>query len=413
MSKCLKDIQLSFKNKSSLDLFYSALLFKMCSLPRLVSFTSNTLSKPILGWPLKKLVKYYIFPYFCAGETSTHSLQLTEKLFLESSITTILDHSVEGVDSREAWSINLQQKLDLLSSASKLPHVKFIPVKCTSFMCSVMLEELTRNVLLHDQQTDEFTIELMSDELRREFIESLKRLEVLCKKARDLQISILLDAEQSHMQPGIEVLARKLSSRFNPIGEMPILFNTYQMYLNRSAKAIKKDLNHSTEHNYIFAVKLVRGAYMQSERARAKHLHISDPIIPQKEDVDKCYNDTLSLLLQKISHHSSPSPSSPVVIMIATHNRKSIELATDEMDKYKIPSNSKHVHFAQILGICDHMSSALGNSGYNVNKLVCFGNFEEILPWLLRRLQENQDIFGAMQGERYLFMKELQRRLLS
>lgn len=148
---------------------------------------------------------------------------------------------------------------------------------------------------------------------------------------------------------------------------------------------------------------------MEGERNRSKLLGLNDPVLPDKISVDKAYNEAITTTMKLIGQSLSDSQQRPT-IMIATHNRASINHAIAEMERLHIERSSRHIHFAQILGMCDNITDGLGLSGYNVSKLVCFGKFEEILPWLLRRFVENQDIFGAMQNERIHYHNELWRR---
>ena len=316
--------------------------------------------------------------------------------------------------------MNLKHRIDvLILAAAQNGRIPFIPIKCTSFINSKLLESLTIILNSDNNINDNTAIENLSPSEKCLYDLSMNALHRLASAAQDHGIGLLLDAEQSHRQPAIEHFARILSQHYNLPGRKAIIYNTYQMYLKRSLQELKRDLNHANEYGYILAIKLVRGAYMYSEKERALSLHVDSPVLESKEIVDRNYNDSISMLLQRISdnnddnnddnnndnnnnnnnnntnntNHNNTNKTKVInapIVMIASHNRQSITHALEEMTKLNIISSNKHVHFAQIMGMCDHITCLLGFHKYNVSKLICFGKFEELMPWLLRRFQENQ-----------------------
>jgi len=227
----------------------------------------------------------------------------------------------------------------------------------------------------------------------------------LCETAQELGIGLWLDAEQSHRQPAIDYLARRLMRRFNVPGKPPVIYNTYQLYLTGAKERVMRDMVHAREHGYVFAVKCVRGAYMISEEARAAERGGPSPIHASKADTDLAFDGAVASVLQAIAAGSD------VGIAICTHNLQSVARAVDKMEALRIVPSNAAVHFAQILGMGDHVTGALRIAQYNVHKLVLFGDFDEVFPWLLRRLDENRDMIGACQSERPLLVREVRRRL--
>ena len=397
----------ALKNRTFRELLIGGILFQLCSYQNLVNLVTKNINKSI-GLPIKYAVKHTAFKHFCVGENLKDCYSMIEIMDKKLRIKTILDHSVEESDDLLSWDTNLNKKLNLLEVASQKSSVRFIPIKATSLLCSNMLEKLTILILQHNSLSDHNLIELLSTVDRNCYYEGLHRLSLICEKATNHDIGVLLDAEQSYRQPAIEVIARELSKKHNKPLKTPILYNTYQMYLKRTKHALENDINLARDHGYVFAAKIVRGAYMTSEKARAIEFNYEDPVLSSKDEVDSSYLHTIELLINQIN---TTDPLTPT-ILIATHNRQSIEYSIQKMNELQLYPSSKHIHFAQILGMCDHFTDYLAMNGYNVSKLVCFGEFEQVLPWLLRRFQENQDILGAMQNERGVYWDELYKRIL-
>jgi len=222
-------------------------------------------------------------------------------------------------------------------------------------------------------------------------------IERVCEAAKKNGLSILLDAEQSHRQPAIDFISRILMARcggeektkISQHSHRPLIYNTYQMYLKGSYQRLRRDIEMGGEKEYPVGVKLVRGAYMVNESERAVENLCENPIMPSKQDTDEQYNKALTTILESISENKSVS------VLVATHNRESIIKATELMKEKNLLPNDPRIHFAQIMGLCDNLGHGLGNEGYNAHKLVLFGDFSEVFPWLLRRLDENQDVMGA------------------
>ena len=323
-----------------------------------------------------------------------------------------MDHSSEEYRTEELFNLNLEMKKKLIEESCSVigtDAVKFVPLKASSLINPAVLEELSRrreNSHTKDISGD-LTVRLLEfpSPLDAQWQSGMQRLTEICATAREHGICLLLDAEESDRQPGLEIVYRVLAREFNncDLGKVvadvsspsspspsrgPVLYNTYQSYLRRTEVALTRDLAHANENQYIFAFKLVRGAYMNSElrRAAASSTHGADflsPLQESKTDVDATYNRIVHRSLHQIHQGSN------LRIMVATHNKESILQALHEMDKLNMPSDHPYIHFAQILGMTDNLTYALGLGNYNVAKLLLFGEFKDILPWLLRRMDEN------------------------
>lgn len=401
---------LVFRSKTTGQLIFETILYKLCSFKAVVLVASSTLQSdiPIVSPLARLLCRHSVFPFFVSGESMRDCLTVSRGLYDQAGVTCILDHNVEEKDTEEAWDLNLKNKLSLIEELRRHDGhiVKFVPLKSTALLSPSMLENMTSFMEKQSSGSinDADLIAALSNRDRELLETGIKRLEALCAAAERSDIAILLDAEQTSRQPAIEVIARRLSSSFNTQGRVR-LYNTYQCYLKRTAAAIDRDMKEAQANGYTFAVKLVRGAYMRTERARAATLGYADPVHLTKAATDATYDAAVTSLLEHV-------PQRGASLLVATHSRKSVDHAVSEMRRLGIEPSCPLVSFGSIMGMSDHISNALGLAGYNSSKLVSFGTFENVLPWLCRRLDENGDLFGAMQGERQLYAKELKRRIL-
>lgn len=436
-----------FQNKSTLKLFSTACLFKILSNTTAVNaFTryantvffrkSRSVMKSIIGYMMKRTIS----PYFSAGENILDCISLSKEMHVNDRISTIVDHSSEDLDDEVGFDSNAEQKVGLLRSIGKVDcsGIRFVPLKCTSLIDSGVLERLTRALTAtegtcdfnHDDKNSFANIEDL-----KKFHAGLTRFKNICDVARTNNLAILLDAEQSNRQPAIEIIAKILFQEYNLVDKPPVLYNTYQTYLKRTPTALLAGMDAAHHGGYIFAVKLVRGAYMHSEReAFARNVHDgvttgTEPIWETKNETDAAYDEAIRNILKRISNSHKTSEKHGVMphIMIASHNRNSIELALALMVELDIANDHPNVQFAQILGMSDHLTLSLArsgeyikvcysasllscyplyfpcwwlilffycfflfSSGYNTSKLLVYGPFEKLFPWLLRRLDENK-----------------------
>jgi len=237
-----------------------------------------------------------------------------------------------------------------------------------------------------------------------------ERLHTLAKEAVNCGTKLLIDAEHNKYQPAIDNLVLELQHKYNAKDrtQRPFIFNTYQCYLKDCPERVLTDLKRSERFSFHFAAKLVRGAYMVHERERAKKLNIPSPIHDTAENTHRCYNEMIELLLR---HRSQHGPG--LEIMIATHNKDSVEKAVNLMSELNLGPGDESVHFAQLYGMSDNLTFTLGNHGYNAFKYLPYGEVQEVVPYLVRRAQENGDMLGNAGGEINLLKAELRKRYLS
>lgn len=234
-----------------------------------------------------------------------------------------------------------------------------------------------------------------------------ERLHSLAEEAAICGTRLLIDAEHRKYQPAIDNLVLELQRYYNATDktDRPVVFNTYQCYLKDASERIETDLRRSERFGFHFAAKLVRGAYMVHERERAKKMNYPDPIYSTALDTHRCYDSAIELLLR---HRSQNGPC--LEVMIATHNKDSIEYATSLMCELSLDPTDECVHFAQLFGMSDNLTFALGNRGYNAFKYLPYGEVGEVVPYLIRRAQENGDVLGNARKECGLLIEELERR---
>jgi len=406
-------------------------LLEACRWRLLVNFGARILSgAAIQGSGLSRsallqVAKFTAFPHFCGGERLEDCIAVARRLEATASVRCIVDWSVEEREDACAWDENGRRKAETLRIAKEAlgPSAAFAPVKPTALVSPALLERITLVLAVRAGEAPVGAIDLVTllgNDDHRQLIEAISRFSLLCRAARDCGIPLLLDAEQSHRQPAVHLLVRELQREFN-VGGAAVVFDTLQMYLRNSSALLELALGAAQAGGYTYAVKLVRGAYIEQERV------LGTSVFAMKEETDAAYDAAVVRLLSIISAHSALPGSCDhnqdlaatlvhgvaPVMMLATHNRASLKCATSEMTRLGLARDDHRVHFAQILGMVDNLTNALGLAGYNVAKLVVFGEIRDVLPWLLRRVQENRDIFGAQASELPVLRAELRRRLFS
>merc|ERR1712112_174485 len=252
---------------------------------------------------------------------------------------------------------------------------------------------------------------LTADE-EMQFRNMVHRLHKIFKYAKEQDVRVMVDAEQSYFQPAIHRLTMELTRTYNT--DKAIVFNTYQCYLKKAHKTITLDLEQAKRQNFYFGAKLVRGAYMEQERARAALLGYKDPINPDYPATSAMYHKVLDECLTRI-HDLKVSDEDPqrIVIMVASHNEDTVRYGVSRMAELGITPQDHVLSFAQLLGMCDQITFPLGQSGYSVYKYVPYGPVNEVLPYLSRRANENGGLLGKVQVEKDLLRRELFRRVFT
>lgn len=381
-----ENTEIAFKSKSDSQLKKAYLLFKIISFPVIVKI--GKIITPIalkLRLPIKGLIKSTIFSQFCGGESIGECSKTIENLG-KFGVGTILDYSVEGQESLEEVENTVQEIIKTIERGANDPNIPFAVFKVTGVASFSLLEKVSSNVSLTEVEKQDFQeIEL--------------RVERICQKAYDCNLPVFIDAEESWIQQAIDDIAFKMMCKFNK--ERAIVYNTLQMYRWDRIDYLKFCLDEAKNHRLIYGVKLVRGAYMEKERLRAEKMGYKSPIQATKEDSDKDFNLALEVICENQDYFA---------LCAGTHNEKSSLLLTELMQKNGISSTNNRFYFAQLLGMSDHISFNLSNSKFNVAKYVPYGPVKEVLPYLLRRADENTSVAGQTGRELSLIQSEKRRR---
>jgi proline dehydrogenase len=374
--------EIAFKSKSNGELKKAKLLFKSFDYPWLLKWGPD-MAKVALNLGMKSVIKNTIFKQFCGGE-NIDDCQITINRLNKSGIGTILDYSVEGEESESVFISTAEEVIRTIQAAEKQPQsIPFAVFKVTGVIHSDLLEKKTSGK------------ELTSHE-KKNWEDGVQRFFNICEAAYKAQVRLFIDAEETWLQDAIDRLAEEAMVKFNQ--KSTIIYNTLQMYRHDRLEYLKNQIASTTHH---LGFKIVRGAYLEKERERAKNLGYTDPIQKTKQDTDRDYNAAVELCLE---HHLR------VQICIGTHNEISSLKGVELLNKHGLENQHPGVFFSQLLGMSDHISFNLSSQGYNVAKYVPYGPVSAVIPYLTRRAQENSSVAGQMGRELSLIEKELKRR---
>ncbi len=389
MSKISFDnTEIAFKAKSTSDLQKSYWLFKLVGNNFLVKLGPALLNISFfLRLPIKSLIKSTIFEQFCGGESIKDCEKRIQSL-ARYNVNTILDYSVEGSSSKENFDLTASEIIRTIERAKDDENIPFAVFKTSGLARIELLEKISTNSTLNEKEKIEF--ELLKD-----------RVKLICQKAYDLEVRIFIDAEESWIQNAIDDLATSMMRIYNT--EKAIVYNTLQMYRWDRIAFLKQSYADAENGNYYLGLKIVRGAYMEKERERAAELGYSSPIQKDKESCDKDYDLALAYCINHIDK---------IAICAGTHNEKSSLKLIDLMRENNILKDDNRVYFSQLLGMSDHISFNLANEGYNVVKYMPYGPVKLVMPYLIRRAQENTSISGQTGRELSLIIKERNRRAI-
>lgn len=381
-----QDTKTAFADKSNFDLQKKSKLFRMIGSPFFtnigVKLTELSLK---LGLPVKGIIKNTIFWQFCGGET-IEECDATVKKLAASKIGTILDYSVEGKSEERVFDSTKNEIYRTVTRAKKDEKIPFAVFKITGMGSVEILEKVSAGKEL-------FKNEIVEWERLKE------RVEEVCGYAHSIRQPIFIDAEDSWIQNAIDDLATKMMEKYNR--EMPIIYNTIQLYRTDRLEYLKNAHARAKKEGYHYAVKLVRGAYMEKERARAEEMGYPSPIQPDKEATDRDFNAAVKYCLENIEDIS---------FVAGTHNEESTCALAEMLHERKIPHNHPHVYFSQLYGMSDNLSYVLAKHDYNVSKYVPYGAVKDTLPYLIRRARENTSVMGQVSRELELVNQEIKRR---
>ena len=380
------DTKIAFLQKSNTELKKAYWLFKMIGVQWLSKLGTVSLSLALkLRLPVKSLVRQTVFEHFCGGE-SIEDCEDRIQLLARQNVKTILDYSVEGKQADADFDHTLGKAVASIERASKDRNIPFCVSKLTGLIPFNVLEKVSSGAELTDEEG-------------LAFVKGRNRVDIICQKAYNSNIPYLIDAEESWIQPAIDEIALIMMHRYNK--ERPIVFNTAQLYRHDRLQYIKDLYKQSLEEQFFVGIKIVRGAYIEKERERAAKMGYEDPIQPTKEATDKDFDASIKFCLEHADR---------IALCCGTHNEESSLLLVREMKKHNMENDDPRIYSAQLLGMSDHISFNLSKENYNVAKYMPYGPVVEVMPYLIRRAEENTSIAGQTGRELSLIKAEMERR---
>lgn len=379
--------EIAFSSKSNADLKEMRMLFGMMNNQTFVNLSTKLALVAVkYNFPFAKaIIKRTLFKQFCGG-TSIFECQPVIDRLVQNQSATILDYGAEAKTEESDFDETVKKTKQAIDFAASNTSVPVVSTKITGIARFALLEKA--------QAGDTLTLEEKSalDRMRG-------RLLSLCEHAAERNVGIMVDAEETWVQDVIDDLVDEMMATFNR--ERVVVYNTYQMYRHDKLEDLKQAYEKAKRDGYLLGAKLVRGAYMVKERARAEELGYPSPIQPSKEHTDADYNAALEFCVRNYERIGSCN---------ATHNLKSCLLQAELIDNMNVANNHPHLNFCQLYGMSDYITFNLAAKGYNVAKYVPYGPVKDVVPYLIRRAQENTSVTGEMSRELSLIQKEIKRR---
>ena len=380
------NLKVAFKDKSNFELNRSLLIFSIISNP-IISKSLIILTKTLikLRIPISFFIKHTIFKQFCGGTNINNARTTIDKLW-KSKIGSILDYSVEGKDKEVDFKRVKNETINNIIKASKSSKIPFAVFKPTGLTKFSLLEKINSNQ------------NLKSDEIieKQKFI---NRIEEICKTSYNYKTPVFVDAEESWIQDGIDMILLSMMKKYNK--KEVYIYNTLQMYRTDRLNYLNDIISIAKKEKFLLGIKLVRGAYHQQEIDRAIKLKYDIPVFETKNKSDESFNKSLKICCDNINHIS---------ICAGTHNEYSSQLLIDLMKKNNIDKNNPRIYFSQLLGMCDHISYNIAEHGFNTAKYVPYGPIKDVIPYLIRRAEENTSISGQMNRDLSNIISEKKRR---
>lgn len=380
------DTAIAFSYKSDRELRKANFIFSLVNHPTMSALATGAAKLGLkLHLPIEGMIKSTAFDHFCGGTSIEDSEQVIQKIG-GYGVGTILDYAVEGEDSDEAFDKTAAEVIRTIDKAKASTHIPFSVFKPTGVASFALLEKVQRDEKLSDDEAAAYG--RVRDRFKR-----------ICQHGYASGVPVLIDAEDWCIQNTIDEIATEMMATFNK--ERVIVFNTYQMYRTESLTNLHGAFERAKENNYHVGAKLVRGAYMEKERDRAARMGYPSPIHANKEATDKAFNDALAFCIEQLDR---------MAVMCGSHNEYSNAFLVGLMAQKGIANDDKRVWFAQLYGMSDNISFNLARKGYCVAKYVPYGPVRAVMPYLLRRAEENTSVAGQSSRELTLIRRELSRR---
>ena len=386
METIFNNTEVAFTLKSDTELDRAYFLFKMIEsepLVRIGTAVTNFALKAHL--PVEHLIRASVFDHFCGGVSEEDCIPVVDKMFTKG-VSSVLDYSVEGKEDEVQFDAALEKILKIIDFAKEKDSIPFAVFKPTGFGRLALYQKVGDKTELNESE-------------KAEWNRVVKRYEKVCQVAHDKDVSLLIDAEESWMQDAADALVLQMMQKYN--SKKAIVFNTLQMYRWDRLDYLKSIHEIAKKEGFIVGMKLVRGAYLEKENKRAQENGYKSPICVSKAATDENYDAAVAYMLEYIE---------TMVVYVGTHNEQSSYTLMKLMDEKGIAKNDSRIWFGQLYGMSDNISYNLAEQGYNVSKYLPFGPVRDVMPYLIRRAEENTSVAGQTSRELNLIKKERQRR---
>jgi proline dehydrogenase len=381
-----ENTEIAFSNMSDHELNRAHWLFRMVGKPSVVMLGKIGLNIALsFHLPIKGIIRSTVFAHFCGGETIGKCESTIARLY-KQGVSTLLDYSVEGKETESDFDNSAKEVLKTVKLAARDQRIPFCVFKPTALIRLGLLAKLNSNGSLNEVETEEW-------------VRAKNRVKSICQAGFDKNVGIFIDAEETWIQDTIDALAEEMMAEFNQ-GKV-VIFNTIQLYRKDRLEFLKLSLLNAEKGNYKLGLKLVRGAYMEKERERAEEQGYPSPIHDTKDDTDKDYDLALKFCVDNYPK---------IQIIAGTHNEKSSQYLAELMRSNSLEVNDPNIYFSQLYGMSDNIGFNLSAKNYNVIKYVPYGPILEVMPYLIRRAEENTSIAGQTGRELSLILKEKTRR---
>lgn len=393
----------AFEYKTDAELKKAAVLFSSMGYSSLVKIGTRLTPWMIRsGLPVKGIIRNTIFSQFVGGETLEETAAVARKLG-EYHVQVILDYGVEGGDDgEEGFDHACREFIRVIDYAATQPNIPFMSVKVTGIARYGLLEKLDQLVGSNTGSLMKRyvkALEALTPAEKEEWQRVGLRMEQICRDAATKKVGVLIDAEETWIQDPVDVLTILMMEQFNK-GQV-VVYNTMQLYRADRLTFLKDSFEAAEQRDFILGAKLVRGAYMEKERKRAVEMGYPSPIQPDKESSDRDYNAAVAFGIDHLDR---------IALIVASHNEYSNLLTVQLLEQKGLPLHHPHIHFSQLYGMSDNITFNLAKAGCSVSKYLPFGPIRDVIPYLMRRAQENSSVSGQTGRELGLIRKELKRR---
>ncbi|WP_432670061.1 proline dehydrogenase family protein [Flavobacterium sp. SM2513] len=386
MEKIFNNTQVAFALKSDTELDRAYFLFKLISnqpLVRIGTAVTNFAIKAHL--PVEGLIRATVFDHFCGGINEMDCLSVVDKMHTKG-VSSVLDYSVEGKEEDEQFDAVLKMTLKTIDFAAEKVAIPFAVFKPTGLGRFELYEKLGEGQTLNEAD-------------KKDWNRVIERFDIICKAAHQQNVAVLIDAEESWMQDAADDLVTQMMKKYNK--EKAVIFNTLQMYRHDRLTYLKKVHDLAEAEGFYIGMKVVRGAYMEKEHKRAEEKGYPTPICASKQATDDNYNAAVDYMLQHLNRMS---------IFVGTHNEESSYKVMTRISDFNLDKKDDRIWFGQLYGMSDNISYNLAEYDYNVAKYLPFGPVRDVMPYLIRRAEENTSVAGQTNRELELIKAERNRR---